>query len=268
MGKYLITLDLDGTLLNSSSVISPTTKETLENLKNDGHIIVIATGRPYRATKQFYDELNLSTPLIVDNGAAIYQEKESLFEPFRETIPKSVLDELFLFSKENIVTAFYNLDNNIYIYNYIDDVEFYYFIKHDTNVYSGDLNNPDFPEPTNFVLAIKPQFVEAFENYISNNLPEIDFRRWFKDEDVASYEVFSKGVSKGSALNKLREFYNIPLSKTISFGDSDNDIELLKESGHGVKMKNGSVRLKTYHAKTSHTNDDDGVIKYLLKFFK
>lgn len=268
MKKYLIALDLDGTVLNSSSVISAKTKETLNTLKNDGHKIVIATGRPYRATKKFYDELNLDTPLIVDNGASIYQENEPLFKSLKITIPKKTLDELFVFSKENIITAFYNYDNNIYVYNHISDAEFFYFIKEETNVYTGELNNADFPEATNFVLAIKPEFVKDFEKYIIDNLPNIDFRRWFKNEEMASYEVFIKGVSKGAALTKLREFYDIPLSKTISFGDSDNDIELLKESGHGVKMKNGSVRLTTNDATTSHTNDDDGVIKYLLKFLK
>lgn len=268
MKKYLIALDLDGTILNSSSVISTKTKETIEKLKNDGHKIVIATGRPYRATKKFYHELNLDTPLIVDNGAAIYQEKEPLFKSYKITIPKNILDELFLYSKENIVTAFFNYDNNIYVYNHIKDAKFFYFIKDETNVFTGDLNNPDFPEATNFVLSIKPHFVDDFEKYIINNLPEIDFRRWFKNEEMASYEVFYKGVNKGKALTKLREFYNIPLHKTISFGDSDNDIELLKESGHGVKMKNGSVRLTTHDATTSHTNDDDGVVKYLLEFLK
>ena len=43
--KKLIVVDLDGTLLNSSGVCSRLSSDYLKKLKNDGHIIVIATGR-------------------------------------------------------------------------------------------------------------------------------------------------------------------------------------------------------------------------------
>ena len=56
MEKYLIALDLDGTLLNSKKEICPDTLKYLHHLDSLGHIIVIATGRPIRSIKRYYDE--------------------------------------------------------------------------------------------------------------------------------------------------------------------------------------------------------------------
>ena len=57
MQPYLICLDLDGTLLNDNKEISSYTKQVLTELQQRGHHIMIATGRPYRASQIYYHEL-------------------------------------------------------------------------------------------------------------------------------------------------------------------------------------------------------------------
>lgn len=64
MQPHLICLDLDGTLLNDNKEISSYTKQVLNELQQRGHQIMIATGRPYRASQMYYHELNLTTPII------------------------------------------------------------------------------------------------------------------------------------------------------------------------------------------------------------
>ena len=60
--KHLIVLDLDGTLLTDNKTISSRTKKTLLKLKEDGHEVMIATGRPFRSSELYYRELGLTTP--------------------------------------------------------------------------------------------------------------------------------------------------------------------------------------------------------------
>lgn len=268
MKKYLITIDLDGTLLNSSSTMSNDTIQYLQNLQAKGHKILLATGRPYRGTKYVYDQLNLNTPLIVDNGATIYPENDQDFKAFEIKISKEVSDNLFNFAKEGLVSAFYNVDNELYIYNYLKDLEFFYFLNPTTTIIEGELDNKNYPLIPNFILTVTLDFHEKFEDFI-NNSDDVDFRYWFKDENIVIYEVFPRGYNKATALNHIRNYYNIPKENTISFGDGSNDIELLDHSEHGVMMINGSKRLAAVSdATTSHTNDEDGVVKYLQKFIK
>ena len=53
MKQKLIALDLDGTTLNNQSLLSVRTKNVLARLQKDNHLVMIATGRPYRNSKEF-----------------------------------------------------------------------------------------------------------------------------------------------------------------------------------------------------------------------
>ena len=52
--RKLIVTDLDGTALQNWETLDPKTKEALMKAKEEGHIVVIATGRPARASVHFY----------------------------------------------------------------------------------------------------------------------------------------------------------------------------------------------------------------------
>ena len=69
MEKKLIAIDLDGTTLNNNSELTQETIDTLHAVKNLGHEVAIVTGRPYRNSKQYYDQLNLGGPIANFNGA-------------------------------------------------------------------------------------------------------------------------------------------------------------------------------------------------------
>ena len=48
MEKYIIAVDMDGTLLNSVNKISERTRNVLQRLIDDGHYVVPATGKSQR----------------------------------------------------------------------------------------------------------------------------------------------------------------------------------------------------------------------------
>ncbi|MGV3467144.1 MAG: HAD-IIB family hydrolase, partial [Heyndrickxia sp.] len=61
---YLIALDLDGTLLTDDKNITKRTARTINQLQQQGHIVMISTGRPFRSSKRYYEELNLNSPIV------------------------------------------------------------------------------------------------------------------------------------------------------------------------------------------------------------
>ena len=73
---------------------------------------------------------------------------------------------------------------------------------------------------------------------------EFDF--CIQDEDtcgVVNGELSSKAFDKGSAVKRLCEFMGVAREDTIAFGDSMNDLEMLKAVGTSVCMANGSPTL-------------------------
>jgi hydroxymethylpyrimidine pyrophosphatase-like HAD family hydrolase len=54
------------------------------------------------------------------------------------------------------------------------------------------------------------------------------------------------------------------MKNTMSFGDGDNDNQMLKEAGIGVAMLNASDNVKKYADQiTEHDNNDAGVGRFL-----
>lgn len=78
--QHLIALDLDGTLLTDNKIISTRTKHTIAKAKEQGHIVVISTGRPFRASYDYYKELDLNTPIVNFNGAYVHHPLDSNWE--------------------------------------------------------------------------------------------------------------------------------------------------------------------------------------------
>ena len=70
----LVALDLDGTLLTSRKTISPRTHTALRRVINGGIKVILATARPPRSVRTYYQALRLDTPQINYNGALIWDE--------------------------------------------------------------------------------------------------------------------------------------------------------------------------------------------------
>ena len=73
--KKLYVTDLDGTLLNQSACISPYSEQVLKDLIEQGIHFTIATGRSPFSAFSIMQNIPLNAPVILMNGAAIYDLK-------------------------------------------------------------------------------------------------------------------------------------------------------------------------------------------------
>ena len=60
MSRKILALDLDGTLTDSNKEITPRTKEMIAKMQEQGHIVVLASGRPTPGVQRVADKLHLS----------------------------------------------------------------------------------------------------------------------------------------------------------------------------------------------------------------
>lgn len=63
-------------MLNNDSQLSDYTISTIKKVRQAGHTVLIATGRPYRMAEKFYQQLELDTPMINFNGSLVHIPKE------------------------------------------------------------------------------------------------------------------------------------------------------------------------------------------------
>ncbi len=268
MNPYFIALDLDGSLLNKQGELTPLTIKVIQTLKNMGHRLVIATGRPFSGAIGKYMELGLDTALVTDNGGSIEHPTDYSFPKQKTYIPMDMMHKLFDYVKPYIISSFFSIDEIVYAYKYEPKLESYFSGVNSGNVIHGELSSFNI-EPTGLVFLIHKDKQEPFERYIRENFGHtLSQRLWGTDEVAAIYEVYLKHISKSSALKYLLDHYGIDHSKWIAFGDGINDVEMIRDAALGVAMKNCVDELKPVcKDMTTFTHDEEGIAQYLIQYF-
>ena len=59
----------------------------------------------------------------------------------------------------------------------------------------------------------------------------------------------------------MADYYHVPVSQTIGFGDSMNDLEMIQTVGTSVCMDNGSPRLKEMSDIVCPSVQEDGLYR-------
>jgi len=260
----LFIFDLDGTLLDNSAMLKKNTIEQLKMLKENGNIICLASGRPYRSIIKYARQFGDDTPIISENGANITTIDKSISKNIKKFKIKDFI-KLYSDNKEMIKSAFFSVENKVYIYNRLQKLEPLYHIDSDTIVIEGDydkINNIDAPNGALFVVDSPRK--EKFEEYINSTASKVSYRMLGADLRNAIYEISIKNHSKADAAIKLLKILKLSKNDLVFFGDGENDIELLKLANTSIAMKNANCDVKKA-AKfvTEYDNNNEGVYHFL-----
>lgn len=77
-------------------------------------------------------------------------------------------------------------------------------------------------------------------------------------------EIVPHGVNKGTALRYLAERLRIPVHKTISAGDAENDLPMICAAGEGCTVRNGDESLKKAADYVSPLDNSHGAVAQIL----
>ncbi len=262
MNRKLIAIDLDGSLLDSSLSVSSFSISIIKNLKELGHVVVLASGRPYRSMKEIYFSLGLDSPLIAYNGGLIFNPKDSAFPILERKFSSSSLRKIYQDNKDILLSMMVEDGKMIYLKNedkYLDNFFPYLSEKH----LIGDLEELIKEDCYTALFNCLDKDVEKLENSVINE--GFIFRHW---NGNTYSEAGLKAVNKGSALEYILKELNISPKDCIAFGDSDNDFEMLTVANEGYVLSNSkSLLLKDKFKRTEKGNDDSGVAYTLRDIF-
>ena len=262
----LIAFDMDGTLLTEKKEISLKTKEYLKELSKQGHKIVLASGRPSRSMKKYYEELELDTPLVCYNGAHVYSPKDPNFKAKSFEFPKEIIVDVIAKIKPHIKNVMCEDEENIWVDK--DDPYLDKFFWYDNmNVIYGDLAETLTKNPMTCIVQTPFEYRETHEiEKVMEQYPGLSVRFW---TGSPYFEIYFDETSKGASIQYIADYYNIPKERIIAFGDADNDKEMFERAGVAVAMVNGKESLKKKADLISfEDNDHDGIyhtLKHILK---
>lgn len=259
----LVAIDLDGTLLDDQKRISDPTVRALSCLPKDEIKIVLATARPPRSVRHLYQQLRLDTFTINYNGALIWDELNRL-PVFHRPMAGPLVQE--------IVTAARSLYADLLVSCEIMDRWFTDRDDHTYTTETGRLFKPDLicPVPeicrqpvTKLMFLGHPELISALEPLIPRHFGDrvASIRA---DEDLI--QVMDRRVSKATALQKIADFYDIPMEQVMAIGDAPNDVGMLQSAGVAVAVDNAHERVKQVAHWVAPSNNDHGVHAALVRF--
>lgn len=266
MKPHLIVLDLDGTLLTDEKVITTKTAQSIQLAKQQGHAVMIATGRPYRATEYYYQQLGLTTPVVNFNGAFVHHPLNHSMEAIHETLSLSVVKEVMetmqQFPWNNMVAE---VKDDVYI-QYHDELVLDNFKMGKPTITTGDIQHYLKEAPTSLLIQADETDVEIIQNQLQQIHAEVVSNRVWNSPWGHVIEVFQSGLSKAAGLAHVSKWLDIPKERIIAFGDENNDLEMIDYAGVGIAMTNGIDELKAIADEvTTFSNNEDGIADVLNK---
>lgn len=265
MKPHLIVLDLDGTLLTDEKIITEKTAKTLIKAQEQGHHVMFATGRAYRATSAYYNQLKLATPIVNFNGAFVHHPSNRAWKTIHETLPLEIVQDMIGsmegFSWDNIIAE---VSDDVYIHR-ADDKLIQAFSRHgNPQIKTGEIHKLLRDEPTSLLINTSLENAVSIQDYLNDVHSEnVGHRLWASPWGNA-IEVFRSGLSKASGLAHVSKWMDIPRERIIAFGDENNDLEMIDYAGIGVAMENSIDELKAIADEIAPaSNNEDGIAHVL-----
>ncbi|MDF2960862.1 MAG: Cof-like hydrolase [Paenibacillus sp.] len=255
-GTMLVT-DMDGTLLNSSKIISKENLQAIERFVEQGGIFTLATGRIASSAKRYADQLPIGAPAILYNGAVIHDfaKGQNVWHRTLDVSVRPVLKRL-MERYPGIAVEVYCGDEPYFIReNRITEHHrrmegFSRPIQHNDSF--DQLNEPWYK----ILLAWEPELLDEVETYAAS---EKESNVTWVRSDAKYFEILPPNATKGHALEHLMELTGIERANCIAMGDHLNDLEMLRRAGVGIAVANAHESLVHASNRSCKHHDDHAV---------
>ncbi|MDU5504015.1 MAG: HAD family hydrolase [Anaerococcus vaginalis] len=261
----LFAMDLDGTSLDSNSILREETIKALKKLDENGIKFVFTSGRAMPSVRYLMSLTGIDNPSVTNNGALAYINKENII--YQNPLKYEEVEELIKFSEENkLFYQFYDMDT--YYSNRIWPERFDHL---ENNSLYGMNYQVNFSFSTDPLKELKLRKNSAFKFQIFPNIknPEEERKILEKVDLMDLYpttsafgmvEIMQKNVNKFNALSEIGNFLGISKEEMAAIGDQDNDIPMLKNAGLAFAMGNAIDEVKEISDYTVSSNDDFGLV--------
>lgn len=267
--KLLFT-DLDGTLLNNASQVSPETRAFLDDFLAAGNKLILSSGRPTDSVLEVKDNAGLDQPGILlscYNGAQIY-DCDSRTTILAKRLPLSYVSYLQKQADKHQLHIQTYQENAVVSPADDEEIRFYRTKIHVPLVVSPTLTDALTDGPYKMLAADLHDHarLEAFRLAISH---------WAKDKIRTIYsndkylELFRWDAGKGNALRFVCEHFGVSRSDAYAAGDAENDISMLQAAGTGIAMRNAPDQVKqAADVITQYDNDRDGLAEEMRRLLR
>lgn len=264
--KKILILDIDGTLVNSQKQITERTLKYLHRIQEEGHVVALASGRPYPGMERYAKQIGLDKfgGYAVSFNGGMLVSCASGTPVFEKKIPNRYAPVIYQYAvKHGIGMVTYHQDMVI-TGTAIDD-----YMQYEARLNHMALKQvKDFVHYVDFdmikcLLTAEPEKAEQCERELFDMLaPELNV---FRSEPYF-IEITTRGIDKAETIACLLELIGIPRKNSVCCGDGFNDLTMVQYGGIGVAMGNAQQIVKDHADYITSSCDEDGIVEVIEKF--
>lgn len=265
MTVKVIATDMDGTFLNSQGQYDHERfQKLLKRLQEKDIHFVVASGNQYRQLKDQFPNCHEQLTFVGENGANIVHQDKPLIEVFQE---REDLANLIHFIEKEYPEAVISLsgEEKAYLRKDVPEHIIEWLIPFLPNLELVERLLP-LPSERFFKLTLKVeegavnQVMQAINSFKTND------RLVGTSSGFGCIDVITKGLHKGWALQQLLKRWNYTRDNLMVFGDSGNDVEMLKLAKYSYAMADASQEAKIAARYQAGSNDDFAVLKTIENY--
>ncbi len=263
----LIAIDIDGTLLDSRSQISPANLDALRRAREAGIETVLVTGRRHDFALPIAQALGFDLWIISSNGAVTRSTRGESFH--RDLLPKETAIKLcaamrefrdntvITFDREGMGAIVCEQHERLYgvIQRWMEKNAPY--IEYVNPIEKGLIEGPIQVMFCGEVALMKSAERQLLNCGFANEITVL--RTQYDHRNLTIVDILNAACSKGHALERWARHRGLNRDEVMAIGDNYNDVEMLTFAGHPVIMGNASDELKQNGWTITLHNDESGV---------
>ena len=267
MAIRLLAVDLDGTLLNIRSEISPANLRALERASRRGVHIAVVTGRRRFSARPFVAQLPCPVTLVSSNGALVDSFSGEITH--RQFLAREVALETLSIARafRPYTVAIFDKPSRGQVTMEeaaSPDGPYSWYMAHAPSALEvvPDLEAAVTTDPVQLMIGGPPAVIEPAEGLLAGSpaaaMIHLSWTQYFS-RNMSLLDVNARGCSKAAAVARLASEAGIQPSEVMAIGDNFNDLELLRYAGRPVVMRQAPPGVREDGWATTGSNDEDGV---------
>lgn len=249
--------DVDGTLLpRGYQEILPSTQRALAKLRQDGILLILASGRPfYKLPEQLTTSVEFDYYICCAGACILSSKRDVLLE---EKIPADTCNEMIadILAENGVICLHMLKEEHVVAKKETADRYAKYLMFEE---YVEEFQVKEGQEPNNLTIYIPESDEEAMQKKYTDCT-------FYRVSDMGLFDVVKKGVSKQSGIEAIEKRISCSPANIIFFGDDHNDRESIQKCGLGIAMGNAVEEVKKEADYVTDNCEQDGIEKALIRY--
>jgi len=273
--KHIFITDLDGTLLQSTGILSDESVQILRDITQTGaHLLGFATARGLTSAVKVIQQIPWNFPVILNNGAVIYDWQAQCVLKVQGMESTAVQAILKLGEAQGISPFVFTLnalsEEGIYYQRNPSKGLRYFMAQRPNDPRFIEVDHLEKQQTRWDTQSLVLQFIEEYEVLVSLKLYiQEHFGSALKcllmqDQYIPNQfvlEISSARATKEDAITYLQEQYAIEGERLHLFGDNLNDQGMLRLHANTYAVGNAHPTILDLATHKIPTNDQDGVAR-------